>query len=161
MPRRRRMRSSAGSERGSDMGARGQMLSSGGFSKYNYKTLITDGNIRYIMQIDTRVSAKIPAVSNSPDAVYVTLGSDGKIHAITFFNKDREKYLEIDCSHFHEGMKPHVHVIPPGAQNPRSGPTREMTGTEREKYERAVRFYKEHGIEQLYKDEKEKQRAGS
>ena len=114
------------------MGSRGQALKSGGFSVYSYKTLMRYNNTRFVMLKDkAKKNVKLPAMSNSKWAVYAALGADGDIKSISFYNGSRKKYKEIDLSHFHNGMKPHVHIIDPDAKDMRNGIAR--APTEREK----------------------------
>ena len=66
------------------MGSRGQALKTGGFTVYNYKTLMRYNNTRFVMQKDKSVqNVKLPEMSNSRWAVYATLGTDGAIKSIS------------------------------------------------------------------------------
>ena len=48
------------------MGSRGQALKKGGFTAYNYKTLMRYNNTRFIVQKDfAKNNVKIPEMSNS------------------------------------------------------------------------------------------------
>lgn len=136
------------------MGSRGQFLKAGGFTVYNYKTLMRYNNIRFVILKDkTRKNVKLPERSNSPRAVYATLGTDGEIKSISFFNGSRKKYKEIDLSHFHNGMKPHVHIIDPNSLNMRSGIVRELTSYEKKRVDSIISFYKKHHIKEKYVEE--------
>lgn len=133
------------------MGSRGQALKSGGFSVYNYKTLMRYNNTRFVMLKDkSKKNVKLPAMSNSKWAVYATLGADGDIKSVSFYNGSRKKYKEIDLSHFHDGMKPHVHIIDPNAKNMRSGIARAPTEREKSRIATIERFYKKHQLKDLY-----------
>ena len=136
------------------MGSRGQALKVGGFVSYNYKTIMRYNNVRFVMQKDkSKVNVKLPEMSNSKWAVYATLGSDGEIKSISYYNGSRRKFKEIDFSHYHDGMKPHVHVIDPNAKNLRSGTTRGLTTKERKKVYKIMKFYKIHNLKSKYQEE--------
>lgn len=126
------------------MGSRGQSLKSGGFREYNYHTVMRYNKVRFVVQNDQNKSIKLPEMSNSKWSIYATLGRDGKIQSISFFNGKRKKYKEIDFTHFHEKMKPHVHILNPEETSLRSGIVRPMTGKEKAKVENILRFYDLH-----------------
>ncbi|WP_276781257.1 hypothetical protein [Treponema succinifaciens] len=133
------------------MGSRGQALKSGGFSVYSYKTLMRYNNTRFVMLKDkAKKNVKLPAMSNSKWAVYAALGADGDKKSISFYNESRKKYKEIDLSHFHNGMKPHVYIIDPDAKNMRSGIARAPTEREKSRIATIERFYKKHQLKDLY-----------
>lgn len=133
------------------MGSRGQALKSGGFSVYSYKTLMRYNNTRFVMLKDkAKKNVKLPAMSNSKWAVYTALGADGDIKSISFYNGSRKKYKEIDLSHFHNGMKPHVHIIDPDAKDMRNGIARAPTEREKSWIATIERFYKKHQLKDLY-----------
>lgn len=133
------------------MGSRGQALKSGGFSVYSYKTLMRYNNTRFVMLKDkAKKNVKLPAMSNSKWAVYAALGADGDIKSISFYNGSRKKYKEIDLSHFHNGMKPHVHIIDPDAKDMRNGIARAPTEREKSWIATIERFYKKHQLKDLY-----------
>ncbi len=139
------------------MGSRGQSLKSGGFTAYNYKTLMRYNNTRFIVQKDfTKKNVKVPEMSNSKWAVYTTLNSDGNIKSISFFNGGRKKYKEIDFTHFHNGLKPHVHIIDPKAKNMRSGIARNLSAREKRRVDTIFRFHEKHNLQSKYQEEKKK-----
>ena len=136
------------------MGSRGQSIKGGGFTDYNYKTLMRYNNTRFVMLKDkSKKNVKLPEMSNSKWAVYAALGADGDIKSISFYNGSRRKYKEIDYSHFHNGMKPHVHIIDPNAKNMRSGIARALTDREKSRIATIERFYKKHHLKELYDKE--------
>ena len=136
------------------MGSRGQALRTGGFTSHNYKTLMRYNNVRFVMMKDkSKENVKLPEMSNSKWAVYATLGLDGEIKSISYYNGSRKKYKEIDFSHSHNGLKPHVHVIDPNAKNLRSGETRRLTTKENKSVYKIMRFYKKHNLKSKYEEE--------
>ena len=136
------------------MGSRGQSLKTGGFTVYNYKTLMRYNNVRFVMLKDkTKRNVKLPEMSNSKWAVYATLGTDGEIKSISFYNGSRKKYKEIDFNHYHDGMKPHVHIIDPNAKNMRSGVARTLTVREQKKVDSIQNFHKKHHLKEKYDKE--------
>lgn len=136
------------------MGSRGQALKTGGFTVYNYKTLMRYNNTRFVMKKDKSVqNVKLPEMSNSRWAVYATLGTDGAIKSISFYNGNRRRYKDIDFSHYHDGMKPHVHIIDPNAKNMRSGTVRDLTAREKLRIASIKRFYMKHHLKEKYEKE--------
>ena len=83
------------------MGSRGQAIKAGGFKEYHYHTIMRYNNVRFIVQNDGK-SIKLPEMSNSRWAVYTTLGKNGKIKSVSFYNGSRKKFKEIDY-HDHKG----------------------------------------------------------
>lgn len=111
-------------------------------------------NVRFVMLKDkTKRNVKLPEMSNSKWAVYATLGTDGEIKSISFYNGSRKKYKEIDFNHFHDGMKPHVHVIDPNAKNMRSGIARTLTVREQKRVDSIQNFHKKHHLKEKYDKE--------
>lgn len=136
------------------MGSRGQALKTGGFREHNYKTLMRYNNVRFVMLKDKSVqNVKLPEMSSSRWAVYTTLGTDGEIKSINFYNGSRKRYKDIDLSHYHDGMRPHVHIIDPNARNMRSGTTRDLTTREKMRIETIRRFHKKHHLKEKYDKE--------
>ena len=131
------------------MGSRGASLKTGGFTEYNYKTIMRDGNVRFVIQKDSK-SVKTPEMSNSKSAVYATLSKMGDIQSVTFYNSQRKLYRQIDFLHSHDGMKPHVHEIDTSSKNLRSGQTRDLKKSEKNKIEKIKRFYTKHNLKKHF-----------
>jgi len=74
---------------GDTMGSRGQAIKAGGFKEYHYHTIMRYNNVRFIVQNDGK-SIKLPEMSNSRWAVYTTLGKNGKIKSVSFYNGSRK-----------------------------------------------------------------------
>lgn len=134
------------------MGSRGSFIKTGGFTAYNYKTLIRFNKVRFVVQTNGK-PIKIPERSNSKNSVYVTLAKSGEIQSITFYNAKRSLYKEIDFLHPHNGMKPHVHEINPNAVSFRDGETHTLSKKEKLKVQRIQRFFEKHNVRDLAKEE--------
>ena len=137
------------------MGSRGQAIKSGGFTVYNYKTLMRYNNTRFIM-LKNKSSIKTPEMSNSKWAVYATLSKSGEIQAISFYNGSRRKYKEIDFLHAHNGLTPHSHAIDPKNIDMRKGKATKLTKREQNRVYTIMRFYKKHDLKSKYMEEKTK-----
>lgn len=136
------------------MGSRGQAIKSGGFTNYNYKTLMRYNNVRFIMQKDTAKSIKVPEMSNSKWAIYVTISKKGELQAISFFNGSRRKYKEIDLIQSHHKLLPHVHNIDPNAINMRDESNyRALTKKELNRVRSIKEFFRKHHLKELYQKE--------
>ena len=136
------------------MGSRGQALKSGGFSVYNYKTLMRYNNVRFVMQKDTVKSIKVPEMSNSKWAVYAAISKKGELQSISFFNGSRKKYKEIDLIQSHHKLLPHVHIINPNAISMRDENNyRALTKRELNRVRRIKEFFRKHNLKELYQKE--------
>lgn len=141
------------------MGSRGQALKTGGFTAYNYKTLMRYGNTRFVMQRDKTKSVKVPEVANSPWAVYATISKKGDLQSVSFFNGSRRKYKEIDLIWPHNGLLPHVHIIDPNAVRMRNEDNyRPLTNREAGRLREIQEFFKEHDLKTLYEREVQNER---
>ena len=91
------------------MGGRG--ASSGLSEKGNtygsqYKTLHTDGNIKFVIANNRNSEALFETMKSG--RVYVTVGGN-EILRVTYFDRDKKRTKQIDLKHSHEGMNPHTH----------------------------------------------------
>ncbi len=136
------------------MGSRGQAIKSGGFTIYNYKTLMRYNNVRFVMQKDTAKSIKVPEMSNSKWAVYATISKKGDLQSISFFNGSRRKYKEIDLIQAHHKLLPHVHSIDPNEIHMRDESNyRALTKKEFSRVRRIKEFFLKHHLKELYQKE--------
>ena len=133
------------------MGSRGQALKSGGFKEYRYHTIARYNKVRFVVQNEGK-RVKLPEMSNSRWAVYATLGTDGKLKSITFYNGSRKKYKEVDMDD-HKGLGTHVHTC-----NPKTSlrvdskiPPRKPTSYEMSRIQRIIDFYTRHNLRELGK----------
>ena len=128
------------------MGSRGQAIKAGGFKEYHYHTIMRYNKVRFIVQNDGK-SIKLPEMSNSRWAVYTTIGKNGKIKSVSFYNGSRKKFKEIDY-HDHKGLKPHVHILDPetGLRNDSLFPPRKPTSYELRRLKRIENFYERHTL---------------
>lgn len=134
------------------MGARGQALKTGGFKKYCYHTIMRYNNIRFVVQNEGK-SIKLPEMSNSRWAVYVTLGKDGGIKSVSFYNGTRRRYKEIDLID-HKGLGTHVHTCNPKTSlriDDKVAP-RKLTSYEVHRLNRIIDFYKKHSLREKATD---------
>lgn len=131
-----------------NMGSRGQALKSGGFTEYKYHTIARYNNVRFVVQNEGK-RVKLPEMSNSRWAVYATLGKDGYIKSVSFYNGGRKKYKEIDLID-HKGLGIHVHTC-----NPKTSlrvddeiPPRKLTAYETSRLNRIINFYNRHNLKE-------------
>ena len=87
------------------MGGSKDFLESGGFSKYEYKTVgVTHGGIKIIEKV-AGGSAALPGRSNTPGTVYAVLRADGTPKQIMVYGNDRIQQKRIDLDHDHPPQK--------------------------------------------------------
>lgn len=129
------------------MGSRGMAIKGkkGGFKQYNYHTVLRINKFRFVMQnksVTGRV--KLPEMSNTPWAKYVTLNADGRLKSVTLFNGNRRKYLEIDFDKPHNKISPHAHDCNPKTSI-RNSEGRPLQGKrERDLAAKVIAMYKKH-----------------
>lgn len=73
-----------------------------------YKTLHSDGNIKFVQYNDS-ASAKTPMETMTRGRVYVTVDSKNNLSAITYYDKENKRNKQIDLHHPHKNMMPHTH----------------------------------------------------
>ena len=130
------------------MGSRGQSLKTGGFTEYRYHTIMRYNNVRFVVQNEGK-RVKLPEMSNSKWAVYATLGTDGKIKTVSFYNGNRRKYKEIDIAD-HKGLGTHVHTCNPktSIRIDRIIPPRKLTTRALKKLKKIEDFHKRHNLKE-------------
>ena len=130
------------------MGSRGQAVKAGGFREYRYHTIMRFNNVRFVVQNEGK-RVKLPEMSNSRWAVYATLGKDGQIKTVSFYNGNRRKYKEVDFAD-HKGLGKHVHTCDPkkSLRIDTEVPPRKLTVYEMHRIDRIIAFYKKHNLEE-------------
>lgn len=109
------------------MGGRGSssgVSSSGKPYGSEYKSLLTYGNIKYVVAREGAPKAPMETMTNN--RVYVTLDKNGNPKYISYYDKDNKRRKQIDLDRPHKGMSPHTHHgyehnendSPKGAANP-------------------------------------------
>ena len=130
------------------MGTRGQALKTGGFKQYCYHTLMRYNKVRFVVQNEGK-RVKLPEMSNSRWVVYTTLGTDGQIKSVSFYNGSRKKYKEIDLVD-HKGLGIHVHTCDPktSLRIDDKIPPRKITSYELKRLNRIIDFYNKHNLKE-------------
>lgn len=84
---------------------------SGKFAEYGseYKTIHQYGKIKFVQPRNTKDSVRVPEETRTKGRIYVTVGKKGELKAVTRYDKNGKKCLQIDLSHPHNGLKPHSH----------------------------------------------------
>lgn len=72
-----------------------------------YKSLLTYGNIKYVVPTESNVTA--PMETMTKNRVYVTLDGEGNPKYISYYDKDNKRRKQIDLDKPHNGMSPHTH----------------------------------------------------
>lgn len=89
-----------------------------------YRSLLTYGNIKYVVALEGAPSAPMETMTNN--RVYVTLDKNGNPKYISYYDKENKRRKQIDLDRPHKGMSPHTHHgyehnendSPKGAANP-------------------------------------------
>lgn len=74
-----------------------------------FKTLMIDGNVKFITVRNPNESVRTPSETRSPGRVYVTITDKGKVQSVTTYDQTGKKATQIDIWHPHGGLQPHVH----------------------------------------------------
>ena len=72
-----------------------------------YKSLLTYGNIKFVVPLDDNTTAPMETMTNN--RVYVTLDGEGNPKFISYYDKDNKRRKQIDLDRPHKGMMPHTH----------------------------------------------------
>lgn len=72
-----------------------------------YKSLLTYGNIKFVVPRDGNTTA--PMETMTKNRVYVTLDYDGNPKFISYYDKDNKRRKQVDLDVPHKGMLPHTH----------------------------------------------------
>lgn len=72
-----------------------------------YKSLVTYGNIKFVVPIEKNTTA--PMETMTKNRVYVTLDKEGNPKCISYYDKDNKRKKQIDLDKPHRGMLPHAH----------------------------------------------------
>lgn len=72
-----------------------------------YKSLLTYGNIKYVVRLDNSASAPMETMTNN--RVYVTLSPEGNPKYISYYDKENKRKKQIDLDKPHRGVSPHTH----------------------------------------------------
>ncbi len=92
------------------MGGRG---ASSGTSKFGnpygsqYRTLYQSGNIKFVEKTSPQAETLMETMTDG--RVYARVDSGGAIREIVYFDRERKRNKQIDLSHKHGGISPHVH----------------------------------------------------
>lgn len=83
----------------------------GKFAEYGseYVTIHQYGMVKYVKPRNSKDSVRVPEETRTKGRIYVTVGRDGQLKSITRYDKNGKKCIQIDLTHFHNGLKPHAH----------------------------------------------------
>jgi hypothetical protein len=81
----------------------------GELTEFHYSTESSFDNVKIVISNGTSKNNTPIEIAHTSNAIYAIKRKDGKLKSINFFNKDKEKVIQIDLDHNHEGLQPHVH----------------------------------------------------
>lgn len=73
-----------------------------------YSTLLKSENIKFVKYNDSK-SAKTPQETMTKGRVYVTVNQNNQLVSVTYYDKEGKRRKQLDLTHMHKGMKPHIH----------------------------------------------------
>ena len=92
------------------MGGRGSSAGisvSGKIYGTEYKSVLTYGNIKYVVHIGN--SATAPMETMTKNRVYVTITPKGNLKCISYYDKSNKRKKQIDLDKPHRNVVPHTH----------------------------------------------------
>ena len=72
-----------------------------------YKSLLTYGNVKFVVRLDNSAAAPMETMTNN--RVYVTLSPEGNPKYISYYDKANKRKKQIDLDKPHHGVSPHTH----------------------------------------------------
>ena len=72
-----------------------------------YKSLLTSGNIKFVVAREGNPKAPLETMTNN--RIYVTLNKEGNPKYISYYDKDNKRRKQIDLDRPHQGVSPHTH----------------------------------------------------
>lgn len=106
-----------------------------------YKSLLTSGNVKYVINVDRNTTAPMETMTNN--RVYVTLSQDGNPKYISYYDKDNKRKKQIDLDKPHKGVSPHTHHGYEHNENDTAKGYAHLTTKEQNMVERITKTWKE------------------
>lgn len=106
-----------------------------------YKSLLTSGNIKYIVRLNDNTTA--PMETMTSNRVYVTLDSDGNPKYISYYDRENKRKKQIDLDKPHHDILPHTHHGYEHNENDGPKGATRLTDKERRMVDRVEKVWKE------------------
>ena len=101
-----------------EMGGRGAASNLGFYRDRHGRMVAYGSEFRCILQyrrmkfVELRSQVekpRVPIETRTPKRIYVLVGRKGELKAVTFYDSNGRRRLQIDLDHEHNGFKPHRH----------------------------------------------------
>lgn len=92
------------------MGGRGSstgVSANGKLYGTEYKSLLTSGNVKFVVRLDNSASAPMETMTNN--RIYVTLSPQGEPKCISYYDNTNKRKKQIDLDKPHRDVLPHMH----------------------------------------------------
>lgn len=106
-----------------------------------YKSLLTYGNIKFVVPIEGSTTA--PMETMTKNRVYVTLDKTGEPKFISYYDSENKRKKQIDLQHLHKGVKPHTHHGYEHNENDSAKGAANLTTKERKMVDKVDEVWKE------------------
>ena len=106
-----------------------------------YKSLLTSGNIKYVVAVEG--NPKAPMETMTTNRVYVTLNKEGEPKYISYYDKSNKRKKQIDLDRPHQGVSPHTHHGYNHSENDTNKGFAQLTTKEKAMVERVNRVWRE------------------
>lgn len=106
-----------------------------------YETVLKSGNIKFVQRKDGKATTA-PMETMTKGRIYVTINSNHFVPAhITYYDKENKRFKQIDITHPHNGLKPHVHHGYEHNENDRKEGATSLNYAERKIYDKVMELW--------------------
>lgn len=110
-----------------------------------FKSMLTSGNIKFVVKLDGNVTAPRETMTNN--RVYVTIDEAGNPKYISYYDKENKRKKQIDLDKPHMGVSPHTHHGYNHRENDTAKGFSFLDTKERKMIERILEIWKEKGYD--------------
>ena len=110
-----------------------------------FKSMLTSGNIKFVVKLDGNVTAPRETMTNN--RVYVTIDEAGNPKYISYYDKENKIKKQIDLDKPHMGVSPHTHHGYNHRENDTAKGFSFLDTKERKMVERILEIWKEKGYD--------------
>ncbi len=103
---------------------------------------LVDGNVKFVEK--TEANEEVLMETMTRGRVYAHVNNNGDLASIVYFDNDNRRSKQIDLTHPHDGMQPHVHRGYYHNEYTVNGQPTNLTTQERALLDRIIRFWNNH-----------------
>lgn len=111
----------------------------------DYKTLLKDGNVKFVKKTSNNSETLMETMTKN--RVYAYVNNKNEVASIIYFDKNNKRSKQIDLTHKHQGVVPHVHHGYIHNENDSSKGASNLTTDERKLVDRILKKWYNKGSE--------------